>query len=380
MRIALVTPGFSANDEDWCIPVLQDLACRLAERHYVHVFTTTYPHRCSDYQVKGVPVSSFGDGRTGRLALMRRMWKTAAAIASSHQQNSFDVLHGFWADQGGVVTGMVARRLSIPNIITVMAGELIHEPLVNYGKRKRPIAGRLARYGARQADVLIANSRFHVDRIKVEQTALEPSVIPFGVDTKRFKPEGPNQELKGEVPVLCAASLVSVKCHKILLNAFASASARVDGFHLHLVGEGVLESELRHQAQSLGLSHAVTFHGHVEHDLLAAYYRAASFCVLGSCFEGQGMVVLEAAACGRVTIGSDVGSMREFCQAGFLVQSGNAAALAKSIATLAMDAELRQSMSEAAFIKATAVYTLDQSVYALEDLYGQTIAKIAGSR
>ena len=58
----------------------------------------------------------------------------------------------------------------------------------------------------------------------------------------------------------------------------------------------------------------------------------------------------------------------------------DAAALAKRIAILAMDAELRQSMSEAAFNKATTVFTVDQSVYALEDLYAQTIAKVAGSR
>ncbi len=380
MRTAIVTPGFSRDDQDWCIPALQDLACRLAERHNVHVFTTSYPHRCSDYRVKGVPVSSFGDDRTGRLALMRRMWKTAAAIESSHHENSFDVLHGFWADQGGVVTSAIARRLSILNVVTAMAGELTHEPRIAYGKRKRPIAGRLARFGAGRADALIVNSRYHVDRISTEQLGLEPQVLPLGYDAERFSADGPAEALHGDIPVLCVGSLVPVKGHAVLLQAFAAALAQVPGLHLNVIGKGELEPDLCREAGRLGIGGSVTFHGHVEHDRLPAYYRDASFCVLSSYFESHGMVILEAAGCGRVTIGTNVGSMREFCREEFLVQPGDATALAKRIATVAMDAELRQSMSEAAFNKATTVFTVDQSVYALEDLYAQTIAKVAGSR
>jgi glycosyltransferase involved in cell wall biosynthesis len=308
------------------------------------------------------------------------MWKTAAAIESSHHENSFDVLHGFWADQGGVVTSALARRLSIPNVVTAMAGELTHEPLIAYGKRKRPIAGRLARFGAARADALIVNSRYHADRISTEQHGLDPQVLPLGYDAERFCADGPADALHGDIPVLSVGSLVPVKGQAVLLEAFAAALAQVPGLHLNVIGKGELEPDLCREARKLGIDGSVTFHGHVEHDRLPACYRGASFCVLSSYFESHGMVILEAAGCGCVTIGTNVGSMREFCQADFLVQPGDAATLAKSIATVAMDAELRQSMSEAAFNKATAVYTLDQSVYALEDLYAQTIAKVAGSR
>lgn len=301
--------------------------------------------------------------------MTKRMWKTMVAIKTAHLDTPFDVLHGFWADQGGVVTGAVSRRKSIANIVTVMAGELTFEPFTGYGKRKRPIAGRLARFGARQADALITHSRYHADRIAMEQAAMESLVTPFGVDTERFSPNGRAQALYGRIPVLCAASLVPVKCHKILLQAFELASSRVDGLHLHLVGEGVLELELRRQVKELGMSDSVTFHGHVEHDVLPAYYRGASFCVLGSCFEGHGMVILEAAACGRLTIGCDVGSMREFCPADYLSNIGDSPEFAHNIQRIAADTDLRMRLAEKAHNKVNDEYTMDVAVNALEDIY-----------
>lgn len=375
MKIALVTPGFSATDDDWCIPALQDLARQLAKRHDVHVFATTYPDLSADYEVKGISVSSFGDGRAGRLALTVRMWNTMTAIEACHRDRAFDLLHGFWADHGGVVTTLAARRMSVPNIVTVMAGELTYEPLIRYGKRKRPIAGRLGRYSARSADALIVNSANHASRINMEQPALQPTVVAFGVDTERFGPNGPEQPLDGDIPIVCAASLVPVKCHTILLEAFALVAAQVHGLHLHLIGKGRLESELRKKVDDLGLSQFVTIHGHVEHDLLPAFYRAARFCVLASSFESHGMVVLEAAACGRVTIGSDVGSMREFCPAKHLSPPGNAQALAATIEELARDSDLNSQLADDAIAKVNDAYTLDRSVNAFDDLYHEVVSR-----
>lgn len=369
MRIALVTPGYSASDEDWCIPALQDLACRLGERHQVHVFATTYPHRRDHYEVKGISVSSLGDGKTGRLAFMRRMRRTMVAIESAHQDAPFDVLHGFFADQGGVVTILAARRLSIPCIVTAMAGELTYDESIRYGNRRRLIAGRLARFGARHSGVLLVNSPYHAGRLQNEQPTLEPQVIPLGTDTERFGRAGRTQELVGDIPILSVASLTPVKGHTVILDAFASTAVQGAGLHLHIVGSGISEQALRRRAEELGISGSVTFHGHIEHHQLPPYYRGARFCVLSSYFESHAMVLLEAAACGRVTIGSRVGSMPDFCAAEFLNNPGDAAALAATMRRLAMDRDLCSRLGRDAEETVVNGYTLAQSADALESLY-----------
>ena len=56
MRIALITPGFSASASDWCIPVLLDHVRELAREHEVHIFALRYPHRRERYEVYGATV------------------------------------------------------------------------------------------------------------------------------------------------------------------------------------------------------------------------------------------------------------------------------------------------------------------------------------
>ena len=103
MRIALITPGFSANEYDWCIPVLRNLARDLAQSHEISVYALTYPSFAKDYEVAGVPVTSFGDGRTGLVAQIRRLTRAYRRLRADHNQRPFAVLHGFWADQGGLL-------------------------------------------------------------------------------------------------------------------------------------------------------------------------------------------------------------------------------------------------------------------------------------
>ncbi|MBT8068446.1 MAG: glycosyltransferase family 4 protein [Gammaproteobacteria bacterium] len=325
MRIAFITPGFSAAADDWCIPLLQDLAVQLRSEHDLHVYTTCYPHATARYSVKDVPVQSFGTGAQGRLPWLMRQYRATRAVLRDYDREPYDVVHGFWADGGGVVAAQVKRRRQTRSIVTVMAGELSYEPVSGYGKSRRPIGGRLARFGASRADELLGLSDVHLQDIVGRNPALSPRKLICGVDASRFCPDGPAHELDGEVPVLCVASLVDVKGLEQLVLAVVNASAKVPGLHLHLVGQGKKADSLKALVRDTVAP--VTFHGAADHGDLGQYYRGASFCVLNSYFESYGMVVAEAAACGRLTIGSEVGCMADYCPGEFLCPPGDTEAL-----------------------------------------------------
>ncbi|HEY5622727.1 MAG TPA: glycosyltransferase, partial [Gammaproteobacteria bacterium] len=341
MRIALITPGFSKSSDDWCIPVLRNLAAGLAGQQDVEVYTSSYPARIDRYRVLGVPVHAFGSATPGRLARCLEKRRLVGALAREHEREPFDVLHGFWANEGGLLCAILGSRLGIPTAMTIMAGELSYEASVGYGKRRR-FAGTLGRYAARRVTAVTTISRYHQDRQRREEPSLNTICLPFGVDVGLFVEEGAVAPFPDAVNLLIVGSLVPVKGHATALRALARVAETNPGVHLHIVGEGVLREELIRLVGELDLRSRVTFHGHVEHDELPAYYRAADFCLLSSHFETSGLVILEAAACGRVTVGSNVGSMTDFAPSRLRTEPGDVGALAGSIRYLIDEPETRR--------------------------------------
>jgi len=60
MRIALIVPGFSADEQDWCIPALRNLASELARTDEVVVIALRYPHQAARYTAFGARVIAIG--------------------------------------------------------------------------------------------------------------------------------------------------------------------------------------------------------------------------------------------------------------------------------------------------------------------------------
>ncbi|NJM05644.1 glycosyltransferase [Candidatus Gracilibacteria bacterium] len=82
MHIALIAPGFSANENDWCIPALAHLVRHLAKEHHVDVFALRYPPQRQSYRAFGARVFAFGGATRaglGRLPLLAQALRTIIA-------------------------------------------------------------------------------------------------------------------------------------------------------------------------------------------------------------------------------------------------------------------------------------------------------------
>ena len=167
------------------------------------------------------------------------------------------------------------------------------------------------------------------------------------------------------------ASLIPIKNQALLLRALVEVRRHVLDVHLHIVGGGPLRSELERLAHSLNMAAAVTFHGEISHDRLPAYYRAADLCLLTSHYESQSMVALEAAACDRVTIGTEVGVLPELVPPEYLVSANDYQSLAGIITQLATNHDLRNQLSRQAHQRTMADFTLDQAIMRWLTLYEQ---------
>ena len=224
MRIALITPGFSAHAHDWAIPALLNLARALAQRHEVHVFSQRYPAR-GLYQFDGLTHHAIGGEQKFGLASARLWLRTSQAISRQHRQTPFDLLHAFWADEAGFAAALAGLKLKRPVIVSLGGGELTDLPQINYGAQ-RFLARRLTTwYALHQATLVTAGSNYQLDLCRAHHLP-KPKLrlAPLGVDTRLFRPAQPAPSLcstqAGPV-IVQAASLVPVKNQRLLLEVFS---------------------------------------------------------------------------------------------------------------------------------------------------------------
>jgi len=129
-------------------------------------------------------------------------------------------------------------------------------------------------------------------------------------------------------------------------------------------------------ARDLGLESSLTFPGLLPgHDLVPAY-GASEVVAIPSLWEGMPLVALEAAACGRPVVASDVSGMAEFVvegTTGRLVPPRSPDALATAISAALSDPEASRRMGRSALAKARAEFDIGTQVRRTVELYGRLV-------
>lgn len=205
--------------------------------------------------------------------------------------------------------------------------------------------------------------------------------IPNGIDVERFCP-GDNSELRrdlgiapGEIVFGSIGHLRREKNLQLLLHAFAASSVSA---RLVLVGDGACREELQALANRLDIAHRVIFAGATNNAV--AYLRAMDVFVMSSVTEQMPIALLEAMACAKPAIVTDVGDSRHLLgdsAAAVVVGSGDLEAYAASIRELASNASMRQALGTANRDRCVAEYSLDRMVTEYARLYWSTVDSAA---
>ena len=385
MRVAWVVPGFSADEGDWGIPALLDLARVLAERVDLHIFALRYPHRRGAYRVHRATVTAFG-AATGQGGRSARLWGDAlAAIRAEHRRPPFAVVHAFWAGETGLVAALAAHLIGCPCLVHLAGGELAALPDIGYGgwltwreRLKTQLALSLATRISAGSEWLLSQARATLPA----RYHTRLSLAPLGIDPVRFHlpptpypshfPSPPPSPLR----LLHVASLSPVKDHPTLLRALALVRAGGVDARLDLVGgapHAAYAAHLQRLAADLHVGDAVRWRGAVNHATLPAVYRAADLQVQSSRHEAQGMAVLEGAAIGLPSVGTRVGVLADLApDAARAVPPRDPHALAEAIAALAAPVA-RLALTDVAQRRVLAAYTLEQTLDKSLNFYAGTL-------
>lgn len=313
----------------------------------VSVLTTKFPqfeHLVMDEGEDEIPVYRFGRAVLVPLnrsyATLPMGWKIPLQIAHFFSSHSFDIVHChgvFWPE----ISYWALRYSESTNLITFLtAGFRLH----SFG---RNLFQLVFQHQIKKIHGKIAIS-------KRARAAIEPyipgeyRIIPSGIDLNWFHPADDKDKQNRPPTILFLGRLDKRKGIDILLQALPLIQKSIPNIRVTVVGTGMMEKKCRQLIKNLGLSHAVQMQGPVHRKDLPFYYQNCdAYCSPALGGETQGIVLLEAMACGVPVVASNIPGYDETIQNGvngILFPPGDIKALSNSVIQVLVNKELRNKL------------------------------------
>lgn len=223
----------------------------------------------------------------------------------------------------------------------------------------------VVRRGCKKAYKILTVSEFSKKRI-VEWSGVSPEKVVNvgnGVD-ESFNPDVAAYNL-GKPYYLCVGNRKAHKNEARVVEAFAHAHIDED---IHLVFTGETEPSLEKLVQELNVFSRVKFIGSVTEEELPSLYKGARGLLFPSLYEGFGLPVLEAMACGTPVITSLCTSLPEVAgDAAILVDPMQTPELQDAIERLEQDASLRHELVAKGFDRAK-LFTWEKTAQKVQEV------------
>jgi len=256
-----------------------------------------------------------------------------------------------------------------------------------------PIRGhRFNRWLYGRADLLLATAQCIRDEFARKLPGLRTPVHLFhgGIDTRRFSPDVPQNELRQQLGIPpeatilgCVGHLDRVKGYDVAIDALAKLVEKSADVHLVIAGRpgGWSLEDLQARASERGVAsrlHLLGFRDDIPR--LLSSMDVGLIPSVGS--EGNSRAALELMASALPVVASTVGCLPDLIEhgvEGFLVPAGDAEGLCRFAGQLAGDPERRRGMGRAGRQRVEAVYDERLVAARLEELYRELLGTAPSS-
>jgi glycosyltransferase involved in cell wall biosynthesis len=294
-----------------------------------------------------------------------------------------DVLHAHWVLPNGFIAALVSHLTGTPLVVSLPGSDV-------FMAGRNRLFGWMARVAFARAALLTANSAdLRDEAVRLGADPARFALIIYGVDPQALRPDSEGvAELRSRlglddaVVVLGVGRFVHKKGFDVLIRAMPGLAAKFPQVRAVLVGDGDLREEWAALARQLGVAGRVLFTGIVPRDRINVYYNMADVFTMPSVVrpaDGLNVCVVDALACGRPVVASDVAGnplvIRDG-EDGYLVPQDDPAALAEALGRLAADTELRRQMGQ----RARRMAVEEFSWRAIARRYLEIFQGIAGSK
>jgi glycosyltransferase involved in cell wall biosynthesis len=235
------------------------------------------------------------------------LYVASLARAALSRRGRVDVVLGSWAYPDGFAAVVLAEMLGVPAVIK------LHGSDMNVVARWRAPRRYLEWALPRAARVVAVSRQLATAAAALGAAPERIDVVPNGIDREVFMPRDRSDARaqlglpqSGKV-VLFVGHLTEPKGAGDLIRAFTLAGEALPDTRLVMVGDGSGSEACRALAANLG--ERVSFVGAEPHERIPLWLAACDVLALPSWNEGMPNVVLEALACGRAVVASNVGGI-----------------------------------------------------------------------
>jgi D-inositol-3-phosphate glycosyltransferase len=323
-------------------------------------------------------------GEQADVGLLERVPAFSGPLRSSWNRERPDIAHALsWTS--GLAALAAARDLGIPVVqefsslgVTERRDRVKADGATAARIRLEPAIGRSA------AAVVATHSGEVPDLANLGVPRSLIRVVPWGIDTSTFTPDGPAAKRNARPRLLTVADLRERAALETLLRALT----RVPGAELMIVGgpAGVHMGkdpaylELAGFAREVGVFDRVIFTGKVDRELVPALLRAADLVVSTCQYEPSGTTSLQAMACGTPVIAPALGGHVDAVvdgTTGLLMPPGRPALLAQRIRQLLAHPMLIEAYGMAAADRVKSRYSWDRISAETLAVYDKAAARAA---
>ena len=251
---------------------------------------------------------------------------------------------------------------NIPTLLTIHDLSFLHYPetfpdaLVNY-------LNRIVPWSVKRATHILADSiATREDLLSLWQIPAEKVTVLYSGVNEQFRPLEDSRKIAAvrqkygldkRPYVLAVGTVQPRKNYQMLIRAFRPVAMRLPHNIAFAGGKGWLDEGMKSEVERQGLNERVRFTGFVADEDLPALYCGASLLAFPSLYEGFGLPILEAMACGLPCIISDASSLPEVGgDAAIQLPPTNEIMWTEAMLGLLTDEEKQAQMIEAGFTQA----------------------------
>ncbi len=208
-------------------------------------------------------------------------------IRTIYSKWQFDLIHAHFINPSGIVAAMIGIKLNTPVIITEHFGKL-NEDLLNRGMKRN-----IRRGYNNISRLIVVSERLKNDLTEAGFTGEKISVIPNGIDTKKF-PQVSSKQITNQVKIISIGHLIENKGYQFLIHAIYILKKSDININLIIIGEGDYRTTLEKMIVGLKISGSITLLGYIPHSKINNLLTDSHFYIHPSLSESFSIVTIEA--------------------------------------------------------------------------------------